>query len=271
MNIFTTSDGVRTAYFDEQFTRPWKRAPVLVMLHSAMGHSGRFFGMVPPLLPHFRVVRMDLRGHGRSDIPQPDSVLDMARLVEDVRELLAQINCSSAHFIGNSAGGYIAQNMALTYPQTVRSMVLFAAPPGLKNSNASTWIPRIQQEGLRSFLKSTIDDRFNLDAVDPDLVEWFLDEAAKNNTTFIGRFVAYMASQDWSDRVTDIKCPTLVVIPGAETVGGVENYEVMKRDMTNVEAVIYDGMPHNICDAAPERCASDALAFIKARFPKDFS
>jgi pimeloyl-ACP methyl ester carboxylesterase len=270
MKSFTASDGVRLAYFDDQFTRPWQPAPVLVMLHSAIGHSGRFFAMVPPLLPHFRVVRMDLRGHGQSEVPNPESVLDMARLVEDVRELLAEIDCRSAHFIGNSAGGYIAQNLALTYPDAVRSMALFAAPPGLKQSNANSWIPRIQKEGLRNFLKSTIADRLDLDAVDPDLVEWFLDEAARNDTAFIGRFVAYMASQDWGDRVKDIACPTLVVIPGAETVGGLENYDIMKRTMPDVETLVYDGMPHNICDGVPERCAADALAFFRSRFPKDF-
>lgn len=270
MKTFKTSDGVSLAYDVDHFARPWGETPTIVMLHSAMGHSGRFFAMVPPLLPHARVVRVDLRGHGQSQVPGDDSVLDMARLVQDVRELLTEIDCPSAHFIGNSAGGYIAQNLALTAPETVRSLALFAAPPGLRNSHASGWIPRIQREGLRGFLKDTISDRLDLDAVDPGLVEWFLDEAAKNDTAWIGRFVSYMATQDWGDQVHRIACPTLVVIPGSETVGGLENYEVMKRTMPDIEAIVYTGLPHNICDGVPERCAADALAFFRRRFPKEF-
>lgn len=270
MKTFQTSDGVSIAYYDDQFTRPWRDAPVLIMLHSAMGHSGRFFGMVPALLPHMRVLRMDLRGHGQSQVPSLDSDLSMERLVADVREFMAEIGCGSAHIVGNSAGGYIAQNLALTDPARVKSLTLFAAPPGLKQSHANTWLPRIAKEGLREFLADTIADRFDLAAVEPEFVEWFLDEAAKNDTAYIGRFVSLMTTLDWGDQVHRIDCPTLVVIPGGETVGGLENYEVMTRTMPDVESVVYDGLPHNICDAVPGRCAADTLAFLQRRFPKEF-
>jgi hypothetical protein len=52
---FSTSDGVRIAYCVDDFTDPWKKAPVLVMLHAAMGSSRRFYSMVPGLARHFRV------------------------------------------------------------------------------------------------------------------------------------------------------------------------------------------------------------------------
>src|SRR5690606_38383936 len=135
---------------------------------------------------------------------------------------------------------------------------------------ANTWVPRIAREGLRHFLADTIADRFDLKAVDPGLVEWFLDEAARNDPAYIGRFVTYMSTQDWGDQVHRITCPALVVIPGAETVGGLENYEVMKRNILDVEAIVYEGMPHNICDAAPQRAAADTLDFLKRRFPEEF-
>lgn len=267
--FFQTSDGLRLAYFVDDFTPPWRKPPTLVMLHSAMGHSGRFFPMVPPFLRDYRVVRMDLRGHGQSDVPPEDPPLTMDRLVQDVAELMAHMSLESAHFLGNSAGGYIAQQLAMTQPERVRSLMLYGSTPGLKHSNALNWLPRIAREGLREFLADTISDRFDTGTADPGLVEWFLDEAAKNDVPFIGRFIGYMATLDWGEELHRIQCPTLVVMPGDETVGGVEAYEPMRRNIPDVTMFVLDGMPHNICDAGPERCSQIAGVFLKARFPED--
>jgi hypothetical protein len=58
----------------------------------------------------------------------------------------------------------------------------------------------------------------------------------------------------------------MVVIPGAETVGTVANYDPFRR-LRDVEFRTYAGLPHNICDAVPERCAADVLEFLTRRFP----
>ena len=152
----------------------------------------------------------------------------------------------------------------MTRPERVRSLLLYGSTPGLKNSQAPSWIPQIRAKGLRGFFEGTIRDRLPADA-DPGLVEWFLDEAAKNDPDFIGKFVLLMASYDWSGEVDRIACPTLVVIPGAETVGTIANYDPFRR-LRDVEFRVYDGLPHNICDAVPDRCAADALAFLRQRF-----
>jgi 3-oxoadipate enol-lactonase len=155
----------------------------------------------------------------------------------------------------------------MTVPSRVRSLALYGSTPGLKNSQAPSWIPQIQAKGLRGFLAETIRDRLPPDA-DRGLVEWFLDEAAKNDPAFIGKFVLLMASYDWSAEVESIRCPSLVVIPGAETVGSVANYEPFRR-LADVEFRVYDGMPHNICDAVPDRCAVDLRDFLRRRFPSE--
>lgn len=266
MNSFTASDGARLGYCIDDFTDPWKEAPILLLLHAAMGSARRYYAWVPALSRHYRVVRMDLRGHGSSEVPSPDRELTLARLVEDVAELMDHLGCASAHIVGNSAGGYLAQQLAMSEGARVRSLMLFGSTPGLKNSQAPSWIPQIQAKGMRAFLAETIADRLPLDKVDPGLVEWFLDEAAKNDPAYIGKFVLLMASYDWSDQLHRIQCPTLVVVPGAEPIGSTANYEPFRRLVKDVEMRIYEGAPHNICDAFPGRCAGDVLDFLSRRF-----
>jgi 3-oxoadipate enol-lactonase len=262
---FQTSDGIRIAYHVDDFSDPWKTPATLLLLHAAMGHSGRWYAAVPALCRHYRVVRMDLRGHGDSQVPPADSPLNMDRLVQDVRELLSHLKCGAVHIVGNSAGGYVAQNLAMQSPDLVRSLMLFGSTPGLKNSQAREWLPRVTKEGLRNFLAATIEDRFP-PGHDPAHIAWFLDEAAKNDTAWIGRFVGLMTTLWWADELHRIRCPTLLVMPGAETVGGTENYAVMRVRIPDVELIAYERLPHNICDIVPERCATDVLAFLDRRF-----
>jgi 3-oxoadipate enol-lactonase len=266
MDSFTASDGARLGYCIDDFTDPWNKAPILLLLHAAMGSARRYYAWVPPLSRHYRVVRMDLRGHGSSEIPAADRELTLDRLVRDVAELMDHLDCPSAHIVGNSAGGYLGQQLAMNLGERVRSLMLFGSTPGLKHSQAPSWIPQIQAKGMRAFLAETIADRLPLDQVDPGLVEWFLDEAAKNDPAYIGKFVLLMASYDWSDQLGRIRCPTLVVVPGAEPIGSTANYEPFRHHVKDVEMRVYEGAPHNICDAFPGRCAGDVLDFLGRRF-----
>jgi len=261
---FTTSDGLSLAYYIDDFTDPWRQPATLILLHAAMGSARRYFAWVPHLAREYRVVRLDLRGHGSSQVPPEGQPLALDRLVSDVVELFAHLGIESAHIVGNSPGGYLGQQMAMTRPARVRSLALFGSTPGLKNSQAPSWIPQIQAKGLRGFLAETIADRLPSDA-DPRLINWFLDEAGRNDPAFIAKFVLLMASYDWSAEVARIRVPTLVVIPGGETVGSIANYEPFRR-LADVEFRVYDGLPHNICDAVPDRCAEDVRDFLRRRF-----
>jgi pimeloyl-ACP methyl ester carboxylesterase len=282
---FAASDGIRLGYCIDDFTDPWKEAPVLLLLHAAMGSARRYYAWVPPLSRHCRVVRMDLRGHGSSQVPPADRELTLDRLVRDVIELMDHLGCANAHIVGNSAGGYLGQQLAMNHGERVRSLMLFGSTPGLRHSQAPSWIPQIQAKGMRAFLAETIADRLpppwriedapadrrelrsrRKGQVDPGLVEWFLDEAAKNDPAYIGKFVLLMASYDWSDQLHRIQCPTLVVVPGAEPIGATANYEPFRRHVKDVEMRVYEGAPHNICDAFPDRCAGDVLDFLGRRF-----
>lgn len=264
-STFLTSDGLEIAYYVDDFTPPWTTPPVMLLLHSAMGSSRRFYGWMPTLARRFRVVRMDLRGHAASAMPPADQPPSMERFVRDVVELMDAIGCPRAHVVGNSAGGYLAQRLAIDHPDRVLSLALFGSTPGLSPS-ARAWLPRIEKEGLRNFLADTIAMRFDLQRTDPALVQWFLDQTAENDQAYIVRFIGYMATQEWSADLPRIKVPTLVVFPGEETVGSASSYDVMRERIPDVTMLAYEHMPHNIADMLPERCAADVIAFQRRKF-----
>src|SRR5438034_11527825 len=96
---FAATDGLSLTYDVDDFTDPWKRAPTLLLLHAAMGSARRYFAWVPYLVRDWRVVRLDLRGHGRSQVPPPEQPLTLDRLVLDVEELLDHLGVGEAHIV----------------------------------------------------------------------------------------------------------------------------------------------------------------------------
>ena len=260
-HAFVAGDGFRIAYRVDDFTDPWTTPPTVLLLHAAMGSMQRWFRWVPRLARHFRVVRMDLRGHGGSQQPTPDQPFSLDQLVADAVRVLDVVGCESAHVVGNSAGGYVAQRLAIHHADRVRTLALYGSTPGLRHSQAHTWIPRIQKTGLRQFLAETIDDRFDANA-DPQLVRWFIDQAGANDSAFIARFVGHMCTHDFMDELHRIEAPTLIVAAGRESIGDGSAYDRMHERIRGSRLVKLDVDVHNICDQYPDRCVDPLLQFL---------
>jgi hypothetical protein len=60
----------------------------------------------------------------------------------------------------------------------------------------------------------------------------------------------------------------VVVVPGHDPIRPLSRYEVLRHCIPDVEFVVYDGLPHNITDAAADRCAEDLRRFLLNRAPR---
>ena len=108
-------------------------APTVCITHSLASDGGSWAEQVPPLLQAgFRVLRIDMRGHGGSD-PVPGDYT-MRALADDVAAVLQVLAIPRAHYIGLSIGGMIGQAFALAYGERLISAIwcdtLPASPSG---------------------------------------------------------------------------------------------------------------------------------------------
>ncbi|TGD66170.1 3-oxoadipate enol-lactonase [Tabrizicola sp. WMC-M-20] len=120
-----------------ELSGPESAAPV-VLLHGLGTHLRLWDGVVARL-PRHRILRLDMRGHGLSDVPQGPYA--MGALIHDVERVMAQVGLRDAVVVGHSVGGMIAQGLAVKRLDLVRGMVLCntAARIGI----ASQWQARI--------------------------------------------------------------------------------------------------------------------------------
>ncbi|KRF67824.1 hypothetical protein ASG99_13595 [Bacillus sp. Soil768D1] len=83
---------------------------------------------LPTLAKRFKVIVFDNRGVGKSSKPEQPYSIEM--MAEDARAVLDAVSVDSAHVYGISMGGMIAQRLAITYPERVRSLVLGCTTAG---------------------------------------------------------------------------------------------------------------------------------------------
>lgn len=112
-------------------------APPLVLIHGL----GQDLGLWDALLPQLqtRTLRLDLRGHGGSDTPEPP--YGMGTLIRDVERLMSHFAVKDAVVLGVGEGGLIAQGLAVKRLDLVRAMVLTGS--ATRFANPSVWKGRL--------------------------------------------------------------------------------------------------------------------------------
>lgn len=270
MSSFKASDGLEIAYTLDDYTDPWWPADTVILVHAAMGSSRRFYAWVPHLARDFRVARIDMRGHGATLLPGT-AQLSVERLARDVVELADNLGARQFHVAGSSAGSTVAGKTAIDYPDRVLSFGAFACTGGIKHGlqDQNCWVRKIGEKGLAAFLRDTIADRLDLKAVEPGFVDWFIAESARTSVAALERFVPMMRSFDFVSELQRIHCPTLAVAPGNDPIHTLDHYRALPENIPDCEFVVYEGLPHNITDAAPDRCAQDYRRFLRERATRD--
>ena len=109
-------NGITLAYSDTGTGLP------IVFLHAFPLNRTMWAEQEAALSSQFRVITIDLRGHGESDAPLWHYSLDQA--ADDVRALLDQLSITQALFVGLSMGGYILLAFYRKYADRVKGMVL---------------------------------------------------------------------------------------------------------------------------------------------------
>lgn len=122
-------DGVELAYTE------WGEGPAVVMTHGFGMSTALFERTAVSLAEDHRVVAWDLRGHGRSDAPDPPDAYSVDTAVGDVAALLDHLGIEHATLLGHSLGGYLSLEFHRLLPASVAALVLVATGPGYRRDN----------------------------------------------------------------------------------------------------------------------------------------
>ncbi len=126
-------------YYD--LTGP-ENGQVVCFTHSLASDGGMWAEQLPPLLAAgYRVLRLDMRGHGGSDAVAGDYTME--QLADDVAGSLDFLGITRVQFIGLSIGGMLGQAFAIKYGQRLISAMLCDTSPQTPPGAQEAWAPRI--------------------------------------------------------------------------------------------------------------------------------
>lgn len=199
-------------------------SPVLVLSNSLGSDMRMWDELVPLLLPYFRVLRYDTRGHGGS-IAAGKMPFDLEQLGRDVLDLLNSLQIDTFHFCGLSMGGLIGQWLGINAGGRIQKLVVCntAAKIGTEES-WNTRIETITQQGLEAIVDATLERWFT-----NDFREKYPEKVARTRTMFLDSDVEGYANccrairdADFRDKLSDINVPTLVITGNEDPVTNVE-------------------------------------------------
>jgi 3-oxoadipate enol-lactonase len=191
-------------------------APVVCFAHSLSSDGGMWAEQVTPLLVEgWRVLRLDMRGHGGSDAVEGDYT--MGQLAGDVAAALDFLGIEKAHFIGLSIGGMIGQAFLLEHGHRVVSAMLCDTAPQSPPNAEAAWGPRVDAVRAANSVSPLADatmERWFTDAYKPrNPGRWQQIHATISGTTaagYIGCAKAIM-NFDFVPDLPKLRTPTLVV------------------------------------------------------------
>lgn len=144
-----------TYYFEMQGT-----GPPLLLLHGFSGSSQNWQQLQPQLAEKFRVLTVDVLGHGRTASPPDEGRYTMERVAADLIALVDHLGYTHMGIWGYSMGGRLALYTAVHYPHAVAHLILESASPGLASQSERQeriahdreLADRIEAEGIEAFV-----------------------------------------------------------------------------------------------------------------------
>lgn len=252
-------DGMRLFYESHGEGRP------VVLIHGLSGSHEMWKHQVPALARRFRVITLDLRGHGQSD--KPPGPYSVPMFAGDVLRLLDHLGIETAVLVGFSMGGGTVQTFALAHPGRVRALGLI--------STSSEFTPELRASFYECADVAERDGMAPL--AEPLVASWFAPEFREQHpdefqlnvrTTLTTDPKAFAASaranavRNWTDQLHRITCPVLFVGGELDAAGPVRNAEIYRRHLRDLEVHIIPGVSHLLPLEAPDRFNRILLDFF---------
>jgi pimeloyl-ACP methyl ester carboxylesterase len=241
-------------------------APAVLLIMGLAYPAAAWFRLVPALAEHYRVLRVDNRGAGRTgDVPgAPYTVETMAA---DCLAVLAAAGVEQAHVVGISMGGLMAQELALTAADRVRSLCLMATHPGIAQAvtNPVAMEMLMKRGEMTPAEAAEASIPFNYAPSTPrDRIEedWAvrMPLAATND----GYMAQAVGTSQWSgyDRLPGITVPTLVMTGDVDALVPPANAQILADRIPGAELVTVPDANHVLTTDQPEQVAKVLLDWL---------
>lgn len=241
--------------------------PPVLLLHPVGLNLTFLAPLAETLRKRYRVMRMDLRGHGRSTLTSPGGHLaeGLGDFADDVHDTLVQTAFAPCAVVGFSFGGMVAQTLALRHPADVSALVPCACPCTLTTELRAISAARGTDAlagGMQAVLEKTLE-------------RWFTPAFRRAGGDVATRaHLLALPPEGWAQgwhaianintlpRLPEIRVPTLCLAGEVDASSPPPAMALIAAAIPGATMKVLSGAPHMLFMEQPEAVAAEVLAFL---------
>ena len=247
------------------------KGDAIVLIHGFPLTRDEWDAQAAKLAKHALVIRPDLRGMGRSSVPQGPYLMET--VAGDIAGILDALAIDRAAIVGHSLGGYAAMALARMHTERVRSLALVcsrlsADTPEVAKSREELADRLEREESIEPAINAYVPKLFAHSTLEqnPSLVDRAREIARRNDPRGAAAMLRGMAQRFESyDIAEDLDMPVLIAAGGADQVVPLSEYEAIRRAFPRARLEMLPASGHMPMLEEPERLTDLLTAFLCER------
>ena len=248
----------------DDYTDPWRESEAVLMVHGNHEGGAAWYGWVPQLARHYKVVRPDTRGFADSTPMPRNFPWSMDLVIDDFVQLMDSLGIDRFHLVGAKIGGTVARAFAARRPDRVRTLTVVGSPTPLRADKKAALLKAIEEDGIEARARSGMAARLGT-TFPPEAVEWWIKFMGRTPLSTELGFANAINFCDISADIPNIKCPMLVITTEGSSLASIEQTRAWQEQVPGSELLVLPGDSYHAAVTDPDRCAQATLDFIKRR------
>lgn len=255
-------DGCKLFHTIDDCTDPWTTAPTVLFVHGLAESTEAWRAWVPHFARRYRVVRVDLRGFGRSTPMPAEFKWSMAVLIDDLVALIRHLGAGRVHLVGAKSGGSMTLKLAADHPELVTTLT-GVTPPVVGPAGAVDWRKYLLDHTMLEWAEMTMKGRLGSQASAAEMNWWVHHIQSKTPVSTMLGYLQWVPGMDIRADLDNIACPTLIINTTGSSMRPADTYKDWQPRIRNSRLLTIDGDAWHAAGAYPDRCARETLAFIE--------
>ena len=234
----------------------------IIMLHGYTDSWFSYSRVLPELAPKYRAISITQRGHGDSSCPGSYTGDDFAA---DVDAFMEALGIERATVVGHSMGSFVAQTVAIRYPQRVKKLVLIGSATVAGNEGVLGLRDAVQT--LTDPVDYTFTYEFQASTIYYPVPQAFLDtvviESLKLPAQVWKDALVGLIATDNAARLGEIQAPTLVVWGDRDGIFPRAEQDALVAAIPNATLTVYPETGHALHWERPREFARELEKFVK--------